>query len=170
MSKKQAGPTAEVLTTAPQGFQPGHPKLGGRKKRWGGIARALMEELGEGADPIRFMLSLVKSDVIDQTVIEDGKRKRVQVTVPLDVRLDAAKTVANYIYPRLSSQEISGPEGGPIPATHLDVTAILANPQLAAAAQELALMVAEREAEAADGPAEYPVYHPLRLPPSAKQD
>jgi hypothetical protein len=109
------------------------------------------------------MLSLVQNGVIDQTVIENGKRKRVQVTVPLDVRLDAARTVAPYIYPRLSSTEISGPEGGPIPTAHLDVTAILANPQLAKAAQELALMVVEQEA--GDRPT-LPPTHSYELPPA----
>ena len=129
-------------------WQEGHPRYGGRKKRTAQLARALAEEMG--VDPLKFMLSIVKSDVMDKTVIVDGKQKRVKVTIPLEIRMDAAKAVANYIHPRLSSTAVTGADGdGPVEFTNvLDVSAILANPALAAAAQELALMVVDAEAQA----------------------
>lgn len=164
--KKETNPSTEVVNaTKPAGFQPGHVKVGGRKRRWGGAARALMEEMGTTADPIRFMLSLVQEGVVTQAEIVNGKRQKVQVTVPLEVRLDAAKTVAGYVYPRLSAQQtqISGPDGGPIAHATLDVTKILADPDRARIAQELALMVVEQDT----GGNELPADHPMRyLPPA----
>jgi len=72
-------------------FPEGHQRFGGRKKRTAQQARALADEMG--VDPLEFMLSIIKSEVMDQTVIENGKQKKVKAVVPLDVRLDAAKTV-----------------------------------------------------------------------------
>jgi hypothetical protein len=140
MSEKKKQPT----DNPGHRWQEGHPRYGGRKKRTAQMARALAEEMG--VDPLEFMLSIIKSDVMDQTVIENGKQKRVKVAVPIEVRMDAAKTVANYMYPRLSSAAVTGADDGPVEfSSVLDVSAILANPQLAAAAQELALMVVEQE-------------------------
>ena len=114
------------------------------------MARDLAESMR--VDPLAFMLSIIKSDVMEQTVIENGKQKRVKVTVPLEIRMDAAKTVANYIYPRLSSTAVTGADDGPVAVAALDVGAVLANPQLAAAAQELALMLVDAEALAEGQP------------------
>ena len=50
--------------------------------------------------------------------------------------------------PKLQATTITGKNDGPLAVATLDVTAILANPQLAAAAQELALMVVEAEGNA----------------------
>src|SRR3954447_25766249 len=80
-------------------WQDGHPRYGGRKKRTAQMARDLAESMG--VDPLEFMLSVIKHDVMDQTVIQDGKQKKVKVSVPLEIRMDAAKTVAGYMYPRL---------------------------------------------------------------------
>lgn len=147
MSRETQQPTEVAQKNVGHRFPPNHQRFGGRKKRTAQMARALAEEMG--VDPLEFMLSIIKSDVMEQTVIENGKQKRVKVTVPLEIRMDAAKTVANYIYPRLSSTAVTGADDGPVEFTNvLDVSAILANPELAAAAQELALMVIDAEASA----------------------
>ena len=103
-----------------------------------------------GVDPLEFMLSIIKSEVMDQTVIENGKQKKVKTVVPLDVRLDAAKTVINYMYPRLNSTAVTGADDGPIALATLDLTPILANPELARAAQEIAMQLMEAEAAQID--------------------
>lgn len=91
-----------------------------------------------------FLLSIINSDVIEQTVIgADGKRKRVGVAIPLDMRLDAAKAVAPYLHPRLNAQTISGPNDAPIAVAGLDITKILRDPALANMAQRLALAMVE---------------------------
>ena len=110
------------------------------------MARDLADELG--CDPLAFMMRIINSDVIEQTVIENGKEKRVKVAIDLATRLDAAKNVAGYLYPRLSAQQVTGKDDGPVAVAALDVAAILANPALAAAAQELALQVVEAECRA----------------------
>jgi hypothetical protein len=125
-------------------FPEGHQRFGGRKKRTAQQARALADEMG--VDPLEFMLSIIKSEVMDQTVIENGKQKKVKAVVPLDVRLDAAKTVINYMYPRLNSTAVTGADDGPIALATLDLTPILANPELARAAQEIAMQLMEAEA------------------------
>ena len=107
------------------------------------MARDLADELG--CDPLTFMMRIINSDVIEQTVIENGKEKRVKVAIDLATRLDAAKNVAGYLYPRLSAQQVTGKDDGPLALATLDVAAILANPALAETAQQLALMVVEQE-------------------------
>ena len=129
-------------------FHEGHARFGGRKKRTAAQARALADEMG--VDPLEFMLGLLKSDVIDQTVIENGKRKKVKAVVPLDVRLDAAKTVINYMYPRLTATQVTGADDGPVELATLDFTPILANPELSRAAQEIAMQLAEAQIAALD--------------------
>jgi hypothetical protein len=124
-------------------WQEGHPRYGGRKKRTAQMARDLADELG--CDPLAFMMRIINSDVIEQTVIENGKEKRVKVAIDLATRLDAAKNVAGYLYPRLSAQQVTGKDDGPLAVATLDVSAILANPALAETAQQLALMVVEQE-------------------------
>ena len=129
-------------------FHEGHPRFGGRKKRTAAQARALADEMG--VDPLEFMLGLLKSDVIDQTVIENGKQKKVKATVPLDVRLDAAKTIIGYMYPRLNATQVTGADDGPVELATLDFTPILANPELSLAAQEIAMQLAEAQIAALD--------------------
>jgi hypothetical protein len=124
-------------------WQEGHPRFGGRKKRTAQMARDLADELG--CDPLAFMMRIINSDVIEQTVIENGKEKRVKVAVDLATRLSAARDVACYLYPKLSATAVTGKDNGPVAIASLDVAAILANPALADAAQQLALMVVEQE-------------------------
>lgn len=129
-------------------FHEGHPRFGGRKKRTAAQARALADEMG--VDPLEFMLGLLKSDVIEQTVIENGKQKKVKATVPLDVRLDAAKTVINYMYPRLNSTAVTGADDGPLAVATVDLTQILAHPEICRAAEDLAMQLAEADIAALD--------------------
>lgn len=126
------------------GWQEGHQKYGGRRKRTAQMARDLADELG--CDPLAFMMKIITCEVFEQTIIDEkGKEKRVKIAVDLATRLSACRDVAGYLYPKLSAQQISGNDGGPIAVAALDVAAILANPALAETAQQLALMVVEQE-------------------------
>jgi hypothetical protein len=125
-------------------FQAQHPRYGGRKKRTAQMARDLADELG--CDPLAFMMKIITCEVFEQTIIdENGKEKRVKVAVDLATRLSACRDVAGYLYPKLSAQQVTGKDDGPLAVATLDVTQILANPALADAAQQLALMVVEQE-------------------------
>lgn len=65
-------------------------------------AREVLEE--HGADPVA-MLAKTMTD-------EDG--------VPLDLRVDCAKALLPYVYPKLSAVELSGPDGDPVRVEHED--------------------------------------------------
>lgn len=141
-------------------WQEGHPRYGGRKKKTAAQARALAEEMG--IDPIQFLLSIIKADSIEQTVIEGGKKKRVTVTIPLEMRIDAAKYVSRFCYPVLSATTIQGNDEGPVQVVTADMTAlIMGDPAAVEAAQKLALMMAKPDA---------PAYGPRALPAPAARD
>lgn len=143
MSKTKQTPKNAAIPTGPSGFQPGHPRFSGRKKRTAAQARALADEMG--VDPLEFMLAIINSDVIEQTVIENGEKKRVEVAIPLDTRLDAAKTVVNYIYPRLTAQQVTGKDDGPIEVAGLDIAKLLQDPAMVEMAQSLAIAMAQAD-------------------------
>ena len=139
MSKTQQ-PATEVVKGTP-GFQVGHPRQGGRKKRTAQMARDLADSLG--CDPLAFMMGLIQKDTYMQTVIDpDGKKKKVEIAVTMDLRLDAARTVVNYLYPRLNAQTISGPSEGPIAVAELDMNKLLQDPASIELVQALALRMA----------------------------
>lgn len=142
MAEEKKQPTGVGQRNVGHRFPEGHTRFGGRKKRTAQMARELADELG--CDPLRFMMQIINADTIEQTVIENGKKKRVTVAIPLETRMDAAKTVANYLYPRLSAQQITGANDGPVEMVGLDLTAIMADPS----AQRLAMLIASQEQEA----------------------
>ena len=122
------------------GFQPGHPKYptAGRKKRTAQMARDLATKLG--CDPLDFMMKIINCDTFTQTAVgEDGQKRKVEVTVDLATRLDAAKAVTPFLYPRLNAQQVTGTDGAPIAVAALDVNKLLADPAALELAQTLAL-------------------------------
>lgn len=104
-----------VITKTPgPRFEIGHPRWGGRRKTSTQQVKDLCAELD--IDPLRFLLSLVKTGYTTQVIVEGGKKKQVEVTCPLELRCDLAKFVSRFIYPVLSAvqTQISGPDEGPI--------------------------------------------------------
>lgn len=170
---EETKPATKVAKRTP-GFQEGHQRFGGKKKNTAAAARAMAAEMG--IDPLEFMLSIINSDTIEQTVIVDGKKKRVEVAIPLDMRLDAAKTVVNYMYPRLTAQQISGPSEGPIEVAGLDITKLLQDPAMVEMAQSLAIAMAHADSRPrpaqicgpADSQAQPAGYDPLE--PAARDE
>jgi hypothetical protein len=143
-------------------FPVGHPRYSGRKKRTAQQAREMAAEMG--IDPLQFLMQIIKSDTIEQTIVEDGKKKkRVAVSIPLEMRVDAAKWVSRFCYPTLSATQVTGADEGPVRTSSfkLDVGAILANPKLADAAQDLAMYIVEQQI----GPDPVPLNHPSRYLP-----
>ncbi|WP_321471117.1 hypothetical protein [uncultured Paludibaculum sp.] len=117
-------------------FQPGHPRYGGRKK---GSPLKRTKEAREIADklnfhPVEFLARCAQGEMPNP----DGS-----VTV-LDTaqRLDAAKSVAPYIAPKLQATQVTGVDDGPV-AFDLPTQAILSDPDMTAKLSELAMLMAE---------------------------
>ncbi|HVZ18815.1 MAG TPA: hypothetical protein VG897_16990 [Terriglobales bacterium] len=117
-------------------FAPGHariyPSTTPRKtiKSWN--ARKIMEEYG--FDPIVFLIRVATEGKIPGTIQK----------VPVEERIKAAKELARYGHPTLSATHVTSvhenERGG-----RADLSAIQADPSLAAAAQALSLAMTERE-------------------------
>lgn len=128
------------------GFQPLHPRFGGRKKRTAAQARSLADEMG--IDPLEYMLRLLTVDVVEEVQIDaDGNEKQVKVSISTELKIDICKTLANFFYPRLTAQQITGVNEGPIAVATLDMSKLMQDPALAAMAQTLALAMIEADPE-----------------------
>jgi hypothetical protein len=93
-------------------FVTGHPRFGGKKKGNSSRVRDLVEQLGPNSDPLRFMLLLIRDKTYQQVTIDaGGKKKKVTVAAPLDLILDACKTTAQYLVPKLSAVAHTGADG-----------------------------------------------------------
>jgi hypothetical protein len=150
MSKEEKTPTVTGVAQRNVGhrFQLAHPRYGGKKRNSTQQVRDLCAEMD--CDPMRFMLEIVKTGVTTQVVIENGKKKKVEVVADLATRTDLAKYVSRFMYPTLTATAVTGANDGPIELATLDLTPILANPELARAAQEIALQLAEADAAQID--------------------
>lgn len=123
-------------------FQVGHPRFGGKRNATQQV-KALCIEMG--VDPMKLMLTLIRDGCISQLVTEEGKKKRVEISANLEMRVDLMKYVSRFIYPTLTATAITGPSGeGPVEV--MSLTAIMANPELARMAQQLALSMAAASA------------------------
>jgi hypothetical protein len=80
-------------------FAPGHKKLGGRKAGQPNHASVAHRRaiLASGLSPIDYLTSVYR---------DPGE--------PTSVRVDAARTVCAYVYPKLSSVDVNGREGQPL--------------------------------------------------------
>jgi len=139
------------------GFEIGHPRVGGRQRKSTQVVRDLCAEMD--CDPMAFMIGLIRDGTAIQVVIENGKKKRVEVSAPLDMRADLAKYVSKFLYPTLTATALTGDGGGPVEVATLSITKVMADPHLVSIAQQLALSLI------ADNPAPS---QPLALP--APQD
>lgn len=153
----------EVIRMGGTGFQPGHPRFSGRKKKGVQAARELAAEMN--CDPLAFLMQIINSDTIEQTVLEGGKKTRQTITVPLDVRIDCAKYVSRFLHPTLSATTVTGADDGPVAVAGLDMTQLMMNPDMVDAAQKLALLMARPDASAAAQDDE-----PRALPAPATRD
>jgi hypothetical protein len=73
-----------------------------------------------------------------------GGETRIKRSVPLEMKVDIAKTLAQYIHPKLSAVAVTGADGGAIETNSLSAT-ILMTPELADAMQKIAFAAAEAD-------------------------
>lgn len=107
-----------------------------------------------GIDPIRFLLEILQKDsvlvvqtnpITGEVLLDDkGQPKRVWREIPLDMKLDAAKTVSAYIHPKLAATAITGPDGGPLELMPVNMAQLLDSPEAIEAAQTLSLALTEK--------------------------
>ena len=104
---------------------------------------------------MRFMLSLIKDGITTQVVIENGKKRRVEVVASLEMRADLAKYVSRFIFPVLSASQVTGADDGPIEVetVTLGLDRIMADPALVEMAQTLSLAMSEASMSQAREPA-----------------
>ncbi|MGB9458846.1 MAG: hypothetical protein WCB12_22570 [Bryobacteraceae bacterium] len=141
MTTKTGNPALTVVRPTP-GFEPGHPRYGGKRNATQQV-KALCVEMG--VDPMKLMLTLIRDGCISQLVTKEGAKKRVEISANLEMRVDLMKYVSRFIYPTLTATAITGPSGdGPVEI--LSLSAIMANPETAKLAQQLALKMAAASA------------------------
>ena len=119
------------------GFQAGHARFGGKRKNSTQQVRDLCAEMD--VEPMQFMLEIIKNGVTTQVVIENGKKRRVEVVASLEMRVDLAKYVSRFIHPTLTATQVTGNNGGPIETATINISAIMHDPALVEQAQNMAL-------------------------------
>jgi len=117
-------------------FAVGHPKYGGRQKKekvsqkmW--QAREIAEELD--FHPLIEAIKIYRTGKLPAA--PGVKAQPVSATS----RVRCLEQALAFLLPRLSHQSISNPEGGPVQVATLDMVELMKNPELARAAQTLAL-------------------------------
>jgi len=156
----------EEIIKQRKGAPSGHPRYGGRRK--GSLNKKTVEikQLASqmGVDPVAYLCTIVGCDgALQIPVVEpetgknvidaDGKPVLRWIAITTRQKLDACKELMPYIRPKLAATQLTGKDGGPIETATLDITQILADPELARNAQELALRMAD-QMDASDGPRE----------------
>jgi len=130
------------------GFTPGHPRYGGRRRKPATAAREIAARLG--VDPIEYLVRMLAEGTYESVEVGPrGGETRVKHSVPLEMKVDIAKTLAQYIHPKLSAVAVTGEAGGPIETTSISAN-ILMDPDLAEAIQKIAFAQAAVESAEAD--------------------
>jgi hypothetical protein len=132
-----------VVLKALPGFQPGHLRVGGRTKRTAAQARSLADELG--VDPLAYLLNLLAVDAtIELEFAADGTERKIKLPVSRELKIDISKSICGMFYPRLNSQTISNPEGGPveIERVNTELERAMSTSEGLEAVQKLALLMA----------------------------
>lgn len=88
-------------------------KAGSATKKTREIADKAM---AEGISPLEFMLNVMRQD----TAHEDAKVQAAREAMAFE----AAKAAAPYMHPRLAAVEHSGPDGGPIPVSRIELVGV----------------------------------------------
>jgi hypothetical protein len=101
----------------------------------------------KGCDPLEYLINLLTVDVVEEIEIDaQGNEKYVKRPMTHQTKIDVAKTVVNYCYPRLTAKEVSGPDGGPTESVKVtaDLQKLMHDPEAVEAAQRLALSLANQ--------------------------
>jgi len=145
MSEEQKTPTTSVAKkNVGHRFEIAHPRYGGKKRNSTQQVRDMCAEMD--VDPMRFMLEIIKTGVTTQVVIENGKKKKVEVVADLATRTDLAKYVSRFMYPTLTATAVTGADDGPLALATLDLTTLLADPKATEVLLQAAMLMAEHSA------------------------
>jgi hypothetical protein len=129
----------QATSTPKRGFKPGHPRYGGRPK--GSPVKRTREGLEIAAEigwhPVKWFLHIVTRGAMPN---EDG----TETPVNSEIRFAAGKEVSNYLIPKLSARQISGPNEGPIEIARAsgDLDRAMAAPGGVEIIQRAALLIA----------------------------
>ncbi len=119
-------------------FVKGHPRYpgagrakGSKNKGWSRSLREIAES--RGFHPLEVALVVIQTGRLPT----EGEKEAVKVSV--EERLKCLRDVMRYLVPTLSAVQLSGANEGPITVAPFDLMELIKNPELAAAAQKLAL-------------------------------
>lgn len=135
-----------VRNPSKPGFHKGHLRAAnsGRKKHSSQYVRQLSEELG--ICPIDFLLRIVRDGYVVKTVLKDGKRTKVEVDAPLEMQVDCAKTLAQYIVPKLQSTALTNADhDGPVESVNVSLDFTKLSAAEIEAIQTVALVMARSD-------------------------
>lgn len=127
-------------------------RVANRAQRWS--VREICEIAG--FNPIAVMIDVIKTGRLPAIPIpnphpENGEGPTVMAASILtdEERLKTLRDLMRYAVPSLSAIQMTGKDGGPIATAHLDVVALMSNPELAIAAQTLSLAATAQHREQA---------------------
>lgn len=125
---------ADNVVPKRRGFAPGHAKVGGRKKdvptrTW--LAREIAEK--HSFHPLEEIIRIYQTGKLPTVAGTPAQSASASDRVRL------LEVALSFLLPRLSSQQITGANDGPIAVATLDVTKLMENPDMAAMAQKLSL-------------------------------
>jgi hypothetical protein len=131
---------SETVARSSKGtFLKGHRPCGRKPKgtpnaqTW--FARAVLEE--KGVNPISLALDVVTSGLLPLAANQDAKHRKL---LSDELRVKVLLELMNYTFPRLSSTALTGANGtGAVEIATVDVLELMRDPEMAAAAQKLAL-------------------------------
>lgn len=128
-----------VVEVAPKksGFKQGHPRFGGRKAGLPTKKQMAADICAKvGLSPIEWMAMAIKTGFAPTP---DGKTGTDKIS--LSDRCRMSETLASFCHARISATQITGKDDAPLSmnVSTLDVTKLMENPDLAQAAQRLAL-------------------------------
>jgi hypothetical protein len=135
--------TGEVITETPTRtndgrFLPGHRKVGGRKKGTPSIQSWFAREVAQskGFNPISAAMDLF---LTGDMPLSPGERRKKRAKLDDQTRVKILLDICKYIFPVISSVQVTGQNGGPVAVATLDMSSLLADPALARAAQQISL-------------------------------
>jgi hypothetical protein len=107
------------------------------------------------SNPLEALLTVIGSDAIRVPQIDPktGKQAFEPVygeclfewhAISTTDRIAACRSIMSYLFPKLAASTVTGADNGPVAVATLDISQILANPELAKSAQTIALQIAEQ--------------------------
>ena len=120
-------------------FEPGRKKTGGRPKKSETAGKLWEPRNIAEANKFKGLEELIKIFQTGKLPVS-GPGKVAQDASPAQ-RVDCLKQACSYLFPRLATTEVTGPDNGPLAVnvSTLDVTKLMENAELAQAAQRVAL-------------------------------